>query len=212
MKLMCVFMLLLTALVPAARGELKLSNEFVQATWQSGGHGPTAGELLCRATGQTIALKGELFSLVLQDGTYVNASEMKTIGESTAPLIAQPGASRYAERLPGKQIVVDLVSADGNLHARWRAILRDGSPYLRQQVTFTVDKTPIPVREIVLIDIPLAAARSSGSVDGSPVVTDTAFFAVEHPMSINRGEIGHVRCFLPRSTALTAGEPLEISS
>ena len=31
-------------------------------------------------------------------------------------------------------------------------------------------------------------------------------------MSINRGEIGHVRCFLPRSTALTAGEPFEVSS
>ncbi len=54
--------------------------------------------------------------------------------------------------------------------------------------------------------------RSGGSVDGSPVVTDTAFFAVEHPLSINRGEIGRVCCFLPRSTALAAGESFEVSS
>ena len=138
---------------------------------------------------------------------------MNIVGEAiTEPLAARPEASRYAERLPGKQLTVELATADGNLHATWRAILRDGSPYLRQQVTFVAGKRPIPVREIVLIDIPLAAARSSGSVDGSPVVTDTAFFAVEHPMSINRGEIGHVRCFLPRSTALTAGEPFQVSS
>ena len=100
---------------------------------------------------------------------------------------------------------MELASADGNLHATWRAILRDGSPYLRQQVTFVAGKRPIPVREIILIDIPLAAARSSGTSMARPAVTDTAFFAVEHPLSINRGEIGHVRCFLPRSTALDAG-------
>ena len=58
-------------------------------------------------------------------------------------------------------------SADGDLHATWRAILRDGSPYLHQQVTFVAGKRPIPVKEIILIDIPLAAARSSGSVNGS---------------------------------------------
>ena len=166
-----------------------------------------------QTTGQTVALKGELFSLVLQDGTFLHASEMNVVGQPrTEPLAARPTASRYAERLPGKQLVVELASADGNLHATWRAILRDGSPYLRQQVTFVAGKRPIPVREIILIDILLAAARSSGSVDGSPVVTDTTFFAVEHPLSINRGEIGHVRCFLPRSTALTAGERFEVSS
>ena len=190
-----------------------LSNGLIEATWQLGVHGPTAGQLHCHATRRMLALNGELFSLVLQDGTCLNASEMDIVNRSrTEPLAARPDASRYAERLPGKQLVVELASADGNLHATWRAILRDGSPYLRQQVTFVAGKRPIPVKEIILIDIPLVAARSSGSVDGSPVVTDTAFFAVEHPMSINRGVDGHVRCFLPRSTALAAGEPFEVSS
>jgi hypothetical protein len=206
MKSMCVLLTALTVFLPAARGEITLSNGLVRATWQLGEHGPTAGEFRYRATGQTIALKGELFSLVLQDGTYINASEMKMIGEPACePLVGQPEASRYSERLPGKQISVKLVSSDGNLHVTWQAILRDGSSYLRQQVTFAADKASIPVKEIILIDMPIAAARSSGTVDGSPVVTETAFFAVEHPMSVNRGEIGHVRCFLPRSAALSAG-------
>ncbi len=197
----------------AIASELNLSNGLVQATWQLGEHGPNTGSLRCQTTGQTVALKGELFSLVFQDGTFLPASEMNLFGRPRTELLAaRPAASRYVERLPGNQLVVELASTDGNLHATWRAILHDGSPYLRQQVTFSVGKTPIPVKEIILIDIPLAAARSSGTVDGSPVVTDTAFFAVEHPLSINRGEIGHVRCFLPRSAALVPGEPFEVSS
>ncbi|MGA2256921.1 MAG: hypothetical protein ABSG53_19895 [Thermoguttaceae bacterium] len=213
MKSACVFLLAVAGLLPAARGELSLSNGLVQATWQLADHGPTAGDLRYQPTGQTVACNGELFSLVLHDGTFVNASQMNVVGKALTELLAaRPEASRYAERLPGKQLTLELASADGNLQATWRAILRNGSPYLRQQVTFVAGKRPIPVKEIILIDIPLAAARSSGSVDGSPVVTDTTFFAVEHPMSINRGEIGHVRCFLPRSTALTAGEKFQVSS
>jgi hypothetical protein len=208
------FLLLALSFLPLAAGsEVTLDNGLVRATWQLGEHGPARGELSHPSSGQTIALKGELFSLVLQDGSYVNASEMKMVGEAVVGQIAaQPAASRYAERLPGKQISANLMSGDGNLRVTWRAILRDGSDYLRQQVIFAAGKAPIPVKEIILIEIPLAGARSSGTVDGSPVVTDTAFFAVEHPMSINRGEIGHVRCFLPRSTALTPGEPFELSS
>ncbi|MGO9112579.1 MAG: hypothetical protein ACLP9L_25390 [Thermoguttaceae bacterium] len=212
MRSACVFLWAVMVVAPVARGELSLSNGLIQAAWQVGDHGPAAGELRYQATGEVVALKGELFSLVLQDGTFLHASEMNVVGRPRSePLAAQPEASRYAERLPGKQVVVELATADGNLRATWRAILRDGSPYLRQQVTFVAGKRTIPVREIILIDI-LLVARSSGSVDGSPVVTDTAFFAVEHPMSINRGEIGHVRCFLPRSAALTAGEKFDVSS
>ena len=213
MKNACLFLFAAWTAIPAVGGEITLDNGLVQAVWQVGEHGPAAGRLRCQATGQTLAQGGELFSLVLQDGSDLKASEMRLAGQPRRePLSARPDASRFAERLPGEQLVVELAAADGNLHATWRAILREGSTYLRQQITFAAAKTPVPVREILLIDMPLAAARSSGSVNGSPVVTDRAFFAVEHPLSINRGEIGHVRCFLPRSTALAPGEPFEVSS
>jgi hypothetical protein len=125
---------------------------------------------------------------------------------------ARPEASRLSDRIPGAEYSCSFHSEDGNLRVEWKPILRDGSPYIRQQLTLTAAKTPIPLKEILLIDIPIAAARSSGSVDGSPVVTDTAFFAVEHPMSVNRGELGRVRCFLPRGTSLKPGEEVTVSS
>ena len=48
MKIACVFLSALTAFVPAARSEINLSNGLVQATWQLGDHGPTAGSCATR--------------------------------------------------------------------------------------------------------------------------------------------------------------------
>ena len=127
-------------------------------------------------------------------------------------LTANPSASRLAERLPGTQLAAELVSADRNLRVSWRGILRDGSRYLRQQLTFRAGPQAIPLKEIVLLDTPVPNAKPTGTVDGSPVVIETAFFGVEHPLSINRGEMGYVRCFLPRGTALRPGESFECSS
>jgi arylsulfatase A-like enzyme len=42
--------------------------------------------------------------------------------------------------LTGRQYVADLTSADGRLLVTWRAILREGSSYLRQEVTIRAGK------------------------------------------------------------------------
>ena len=105
-----------------------------------------------------------------------------------------------------------MTGADGNLTVTWRAILRDGSRYLRQEFTFNAGKQEVPLSGILLMEIKLAGAHATGTVDGSPVATDTAFFGVEHPLSINRGEMGYVRCFLPRGASLLPDESFNCSS
>ena len=133
--LICIALMAATA----AGADLTLSNELIQATWKLGEHGPTAGSLTFKPTGQKIALKGELFSLVLQDGTHLKASQMKALGEpETMTIAGEPKASRISERLPRKQILVEMVDTDGNLHVDWYAVLCDGSPYLRQAVKLQV--------------------------------------------------------------------------
>jgi hypothetical protein len=191
----------------AAPSELSLSNEHVQATWHFTDKGVADGVLMEKETKEALNLKGDLFSIVMPDGTIQSSSEMSISGTPHLEhLDGNAAASRLAERLPGRQLVAELSSPDGTLHATWRAILRDGSNYLRQQVTLTAGPRQVPLKEIVMLDQAVANARSSGSVDGSPVVTKTMFFGLEHPLSINRGEIGHVRCFLPRGAALAPGE------
>ncbi len=196
---------------PAAENNFSLSNDEVQATWELSTKGTATGTLEQKNTKETIHFKGDLFKIVLTDGSFRDSSEMSVVGTPhVEPLLARPEASRLAERSAGRQLVVDLAAEDG-AKATWRAILRDGSNYLREQVSLTAGPKGMPVKEIVLLDMPYPNARPTGTVDGSPVVTKTAFFGLEHPLSINRGEIGYVRCFLPRGAALNPGEKVECS-
>ena len=122
-----------------------------------------------------------------------------------------PSASRFAERLPGKELVADLTSADGNLQVTWRVILRDGSRYLREQVVIKAGNESLPLKAVGMLETPNVTAHATGTVDGSPVADATTFFSVEHPLSINRAEMGYVRCFLPRGAAIQAGEEFDCS-
>ena len=191
---------------------VSLQNDQIVAAWTTKGDRLQPPSLKDKQTGQKIPLRGELFRLVLTNGSFLNASDFRLRGPvRTETLPANAGASRFAERLPGRQLLAELTSADGNIQVTWRGILRDGSRYLREQVSFAARNEPVPLHGIMLLDTPLANARATGTVDGSPVVTDTAFFGLEHPLSINRGEMGYVRCFLPRGTSLLAGENYECS-
>jgi hypothetical protein len=203
------------AMVPAGAfaEAVTFSNDQVIASWKVEHEQLQPDFVQDRQTGQTVQLRGELFSLVLTNGAFVNASNFKLAGPvRTETLAANPRNSRFAERLPGRQVVAELVSADGNLRVAWRAVLREGSRYVRQQVEFQAAQASIPLKDIVLLDTPLPNARATGTVDGSPVATGTVFVGVEHPLSINRGEMGYVRCFLPRGTPLRAGESFACSS
>jgi len=142
-------------LVPAGSlaDAVTLSNDQVMASWKVEHEQLRPGFVQDRQTSQTIQLQGELFSLVLTNGAFVNASDFKLVGPvRTEALAANPRASRFAERLPGSQLMADLVSADGNLRVTWRAILREGSRYVRQQVEFQAAQASIPLKDIVLLD------------------------------------------------------------
>ena len=191
---------------------VSLQNDQVAAAWTAQGKRLSPLSLQDKQTGQQIPLRGELFRLVLTNGSFLNASDFRLRGSvRMEALPGNPGASRFAERLPGRQVVAELASADGNIQVTWHGILRDGSRYLREEFSFAARKEQVPLKGIMLLDTPLVNARPTGTVDGSPVVTDTAFFGVEHPLSINRGEMGYVRCFLPHGTALLAGESYKCS-
>ena len=70
------------------------------------------------------------FALLLGDASVVPASAMKIVAApKTVELTAEPGASRLAERIPGKAVVTELEDESGRLHVTWRVILRDGSNY-----------------------------------------------------------------------------------
>jgi hypothetical protein len=193
--------------------EFTLENDAVAVTCTTKNGRLLPGVLTDKKTGETVKLGGELFGLMLTNGSFLHAGDFKLAGRPrSTPLPVNLGASRRAEQLPGQELVADLTSADGNLTVTWHAVLRAGSRYLRQEFDFTAGKKEVPLSGIMLMEMNLPGAHPTGTVDGSPVATDTVFFGAEHPLSINRGEMGFVRCFLPRGAALRPGENYSCSS
>ncbi len=187
-----------------------LDNGFVETTWRFTDKGVLSGRLVQKASKEALELEGDLFQVVLADGTVLKSSDMTMDGPPhVETLAARPDAARLADHEAGKQMVAELSSVDKNLHATWRAILHDNSNYLREQVALTAGTHPVPLKEIVLFDLPVANARSTGHVVGSPLVTPTMFFAVEHPLSLNRSKDGHIRGVLPHGADLAPGEMFE---
>jgi len=203
---------LLVAARPLSAAEFTLSNDLVQVTCTTEGGRLLPGSLQNKKTGQIVRLGSEMFSLALTNGEVLHSGDFELVGEpQVRPLTANPEASRFSERLPGRELVADLVSADGNLQVTWHAILRDDSDYLREQVILKAGKAPLPLKEIRLLDVSNVTAHATGTVDGSPVADATTFYGVEHPLSINRAEAGRVRCFLPRGAAIEPGESFACS-
>lgn len=187
--------------------EFGLTNDLVAFTCKSEDGKLLPATLTDLKSGQSLKLGSRLFSLLLTNGDFIRSGNFRLAGSvQSETMEANPVASRFSERLPGRQLSAELVSADGNVHVTWHGLLRDGSRYLRQEFIFKAAEREVPLGGIQLLEMPLMGAHTTGTVDGSPVMTDTAFFGIENPLSVNRGEMGYVRCFLPRGTSLMAGE------
>lgn len=137
-----------------------------------------------RSTTGPTTMGTELFRLAFADGTVVSSSSLKVLGMPRPErLTSNPKASRLAERLPGQQVVVDFNGPSGS-RITWRAILRDGANYIRQQVVITPDKEDLQIRRVEFAQaLTGSSAVVSGTVAGSPIVVDDTFMGVEHPMS-----------------------------
>ena len=197
-------------LEPLRAAEFTLDNGLVTVTCVTKSGHLLPGVLQDKKTGQIVKLGTDVFSLVLTNADILHSGDFKLAGKPRiVTLPVNPNASRFAERLPGRELVVDLASADGNLQVTWHAVLRDGSRYLREELVVKAVKHSLPLKAVGMLETPNVTAHATGTVDGSPVADTTTFYGVEHPLSINRAENGFVRCFLPRGTAIEPGEQFE---
>src|ERR1700736_3578160 len=79
-----------------------LTNANLIVSWETKEGRPVLNTMQDKRTGHTLDLRGELFSLVLTNGRIIPASEFKLVrAPHQEVLAAAPGASRFAERLPG---------------------------------------------------------------------------------------------------------------
>ena len=202
----------------AAHGEIQgttltIGNDYVTAKWECS----PAGLRFLRAEDlqnrKVIETPGPAFLLRLADGSQIPSSAMKRI---SAPRIEtlppSPSASRYAGRERGRAVSATFEDAHSRVRADWRVILRDGSHYIRQELTIEAIGKSLPLSEIALIEMNLHGAQIIGSVKGSPVTRDNWFFGFEHPLSQSSVEENQIRCSLQRQLPIEPGRSATFSS
>lgn len=193
--------------------DLTLANDLVSASWSVSDGRLRAVQVVDRAGGAPLALPPDVFSLLLRDGTTIGSSALVVRGAPRIEMLAADArAARASQRVPGRQLVVELGDSDGKLRATWRALVRDGSRYLRQELELASTGEPLAIEEIHLLDLDLPEATVVGSVRGSPIVGRGWFAGFEHPLSQSRVAGARARAWLDRELPLRPGAPLVCSA
>ncbi|MBM4090404.1 MAG: hypothetical protein FJ276_13430 [Planctomycetes bacterium] len=169
--------------------EFTLSNQILTATWTFSNDRLRHARYRALERDATLEFAGDVFQLVLADGTVYRAAEMNLTGPVTVTdRPARPDSSRAADRTPERQLQASLVSADGRVQVMWRAVLLDHANYVRQEIAVSVAAEPVELREVIWLRGPVASAECAGTVDGVPVIAGPFFFGCEDPMAENRVE------------------------
>jgi len=161
----------------------------------------------------TVVRVADPFAVLLKDGSIYDTLTLKLAGTpGEHELTPRPEASRLADRLHGKEIDIPLESPDHSLRMVWSVILLDDSTYIRQILTITAIDKDIPISRVQLIDLPIPGAHVSGSVQGSPIVTENLFFGFEHPLSQSKVTNGRGTAWIDRDLPLRSGQSITYSS
>ena len=193
--------------------ELSIGNHAFEAQWttENGEFKFTKFEDLLAK--QSLPAPGEVFVIRLADGREFAANRMSIVSPPVLEEIAaNPNAARLSERISGKKIVVTLQAPTEDIRVVWSGILRDGSNYLRQEITLRATGQSVPISEVRLIAWKLPNAKVVGTVMGSPVVANGVFAGFEHPLSRCRVSDGVATCSLLRQLPLSAEHEVKYSS
>lgn len=202
------------AAVAAINGtRLSLSDRALSVEWSNEGGKLRFSKLEDHFSEKTISSPDEVFVVRFKDERQIRASEMTLESPPVIEkLVARPSSSsRESDRVAGKKITV-VLRASKALTVRWSAVLRDGSNYLRQEVTLRAADVDVPLSEIRLIAWKLPEARIVGTVAGSPVVAGNVFAGFENPLSKCVVADGEATCSLLRELPLPARHEVTYSS
>ena len=161
----------------------------------------------------------ELFKVLLGDGKTITASEMKLEDVKMATLAENPSAATASLRYAGKALEARFTYEE--LSIVWRAVLRDGSHYLRTEMDIQAAKD-LPMKGIVAMNYLVAknsaytAPEVVGNTRGAILASNHIFAGLETPMGLNsckdEGNATHIEGLWRRNTTLKAGKTWNISS
>lgn len=161
----------------------------------------------------------ELFKVLLGDGSTVAASGMKLEDVKIVTLGEDPSAATASLRYAGKALEARFTY--GDLSITWRAVLRDGSHYLRTEMDIKAARD-LSMKDIVAMNYLVAknsaytAPEVVGNTRGAILASNHIFAGLETPMGLNsskdEGNATHIEGLWRRNTTLKAGKTWNISS
>ena len=161
----------------------------------------------------------ELFKVLLGDGSTVAATGMKLEDVKMVTLAENPSAATASLRYAGKALEARFTYEE--LSIVWRAVLRNGSHYLRTEMDIQAAKD-LPMKGIVAMNYLVAknsaytAPEVVGNTRGAILASNHIFAGLETPMGLNsckdEGNATHIEGLWRRNTTLKAGKTWNISS
>jgi hypothetical protein len=152
------------------------------------------------------------FSIILKNGKIITSKDFDL---EKSPEIKQAtikrNSAKYSDKLEGKIISAMLINKSSGLTIKWEAQLKDGSNYIKQRWSFLA-KDSLDIIKYSMIEIPSANAKQMGTVDGTPLVSNEMFFALEHPMSKNEIDKKSADSYLPRQEVLKYSDSMVITT
>lgn len=165
-------------------GTYTLSNDLFSASFVKADGKLTFGG----CTAMNLQAEENLFKIKLQNNDEVGSSAM-TLGTVTVEnLTGNAFAVRGAERFNGKQLVANYTY--DNLQIVWRAVLRDGSHYLRTELEITANGADVLMDNItpMLYTVNNVTGNTPpvvvGNTRGAVIANNKIFAGLETPMGV----------------------------
>ena len=173
------------ATVSSGDGIYTLSNDLLSASFVK------TGETLMFGGCEAMNLNPgtELFVINLGNGTKMPASAMTMNSVKTENLTADAASFKGSEHFDGKAIVAEF--SGGGLNVEWRAVLRDGSHYLRTEMKITPSAGDVAMNSIVAMTYDVQNVDGTtapvvvGNTRGAVIANNRFFAGAETPMAKN---------------------------
>ena len=160
-----------------------LANSVIAASWTIG-NGRIAPLSLRNLDDKTdLVQSGKSLFRINTEAGEIPSDRMKVAEPARiVDIPARPKAPRACDRFAGKAVTTLLRDDASGISVAWRALLRNGSNYVRQEFVVFSSK-PATITALAFQDVAAPAPRQAGTVPGSPVTAGNFFFGTELPVT-----------------------------
>lgn len=164
-----------------------IGNKLFSASFKAMGEGLVFGGLKT-AQGETVVDGGTcIFTFNMQDGSQLSSDNMTVNKLSIVELEPNTKSPKYSDALPGKALSATFTDKTKGVKVEWKAVLRDGSHYLRQEFVITSAQDTY-FKNLVPMQYHFAGSTtptiSGNTTHGTLVHSDLLFAGLETPMSV----------------------------